>query len=272
MALRICDMAMSATNIQPKINKPASYETAYILRLADEALILGQRLGEMCAHAPMMELDIALTNFSLDLIGQASLLYEHVLELEPLAENIDVLAMTRDLEAYSNSLLVAQPNVDFAHVILRQYLFSTFQKRQYEALLDSKDKTLAAIAEKSLKEITYHIRFTRSWVLRLGDGTEESHRRMKDALDCLWRYTGELFDRDDIVAAATESGLTRDFTRGHAEWRDEVAHILAEAGSLQPPHTRIMLKGGHEGRHDENLGHILKDLQYMQLKYPGLQW
>ncbi len=251
---------------------PSTPQGAYVLRLADNALILGQRLSEMCGHGPEMELDIAMTNFSLDLLGQASLLYEHALNLEPLAPNVDVLAMTRNLEGYRNCLLVAQPNVDFAHIILRQYLFSTFQKRQYESLLSSSDKHLAAIAEKSLKEISYHIRFARSWVLRLGDGTQESRARVADALNGLWRYTGELFDKDEIVSAVVSGELSKDFTLAYSDWKLEVSTTLKTAGGLQPPETLRMLKGGHDGRHDENLGHILKDMQYMQLKYPGLQW
>ncbi len=254
------------------MHNPTTPQTAYILRLADNALILGQRLAEMCGHAPEMELDMALTNFSLDLIGQASLLYEHVLEREDLAPNVDALAMTRNLEEYRNCLLVAQPNANFAHIILRQYLFSTFQKYQYQALLGSNDKKLAAIAEKSLKEISYHIRFAQSWVLRLGDGTEESHEYMEDALECLWRYTGELFEKDEILAAVIDSGLSGDYTQEYKTWEAEVTAILSEAGGLTPPETLRMLVGGHAGKHDENLGHILKDLQYMQLKYPGLQW
>ena len=242
------------------------------MRLADNALILGQRLAQMCGHGPEMELDIAMTNFALDLIGQASLLYEHALCLEPMAGNVNALAMTRNEEDYRNCLLVAQPNVDFAHIMLRQYLFSSFQKRQYEALLGSSDKHLAAIAEKSLKEIAYHIRFAKSWVLRLGDGTPESHARMADALDCLWRYTGELFGRDAITADIIKSGLSADFTLGYEDWQTEMAQTLSAAGGLEAPETLRMLTGGYDGRHDENLGHILKDMQYMQIKHPGLQW
>ena len=263
---------MSSKTQHISAKAPTSPQAAYILRLADNAMILGQRLSEMCGHGPEMELDIAMTNFALDLIGQANLLYEHVLTLEPLAPNVDVLAMTRDLEAYTNCLLVAQPNVDFAHIVLRQYLFSAFQKCQYEALLGSTDKTLAAIAEKSLKEIAYHTRFARSWVLRLGDGTEESHVRMADALDCLWRYTGELFERDETLAAVIEIGLSSDFTLGYEDWQSEMSQTLAEAGGLKAPETLLMLTGGYQGRHDEHLGHILKDMQFMQLKYPGLTW
>ncbi len=254
------------------IKTPTNPETVYILRLADNALILGQRLSEMCGHGPEMELDIALTNFALDLIGQANLLYEHVLTLENLAPNVDALAMTRNLENYSNCLLVAQPNVDFAHIILRQYIFSTFQKTQYTALLGSTDTTLAAIAEKSLKEIAYHIRFAKSWVLRLGDGTDESHARMQDALACLWRYTGELFEKDEVIGAVIENKLSQSFTSKYETWQAEITTTLETAGGLKTPETLRMLTGGHHGSHDENLGHILKDMQYMQLKYPGLQW
>lgn len=243
-----------------------------MLRLADNALILGHRLSEMCGHAPEMELDIALTNMSLDLIGQAKLLFEHIITLEGLAPNADILAMTRPLEQYTNCLLVAQPNVDFAHIMLRQYLFSTMQKLQYEALLGSSDKTLAAIAEKSLKEIAYHVRFAKSWVLRLGDGTEESRERMVDALDCLWRFTGEMFADDMGVKSAVKSGLSADFTRSHENWMLEIEGVLTEAGGLAPPETGRMIMGGHEGQHDEHLGHILSDLQFMQRSYPGLKW
>ncbi|MBL4870749.1 MAG: phenylacetate-CoA oxygenase subunit PaaC [Robiginitomaculum sp.] len=250
-------------------NKP---ETAYIVRLADNALILGQRLSEMCGHAPEMELDIALTNFALDLIGQANLLYEHALNLETLASNVDEFALTRSLDDYHNCLLVAQPNVDFAHIIVRQYFFSTFQKTQYEALLGSNDKTLAAIAEKSLKEIAYQIRLAHGWMLRLGDGTEESRARMVDALDCLWRYTGELFEKDSTLSALIKSGASADFTLEYKNWQSEMMKTFSQAGDLQAPDILQMLSGGHDGQHDENLGHILKGMQYMQLKYPGLQW
>ena len=263
---------MSTKTTQIGVKTPTTPQATYVMRLGDNALILGQRLAEMCGHGPEMEIDMALTNFALDLIGQASLLYEHALSLEDMASNVDALAMTRNEEAYRNCLLVAQPNVDFAHIILRQYLFSTFQKRQYEALLNSSDKQLAAIAEKSLKEIAYHIRFAKSWVLRLGDGTEESHARLSDAVDCLWRFTGELFNLDDVVSAATECGLTEDFTDKYSAWQDEIGQTLGEAGGIKTPDTLNMLKGGQAGMHDENLGHILKDLQYMQIKYPNLQW
>lgn len=247
-------------------------ETVYMLRLADNALILGQRLSEMCGHAPEMELDIALTNMSLDLIGQAKLLFEHILTVENLAPNADVLAMTRPLEQYSNCLFVAQPNVDFAHIMLRQYLFSSMQKLQYEALLNSSDKILAAIAEKSLKEIAYHIRFAKSWVLRLGDGTEESRARMADALECIWRFTGEMFASDEGLSGAVGAGLSADFTQQYGDWLTEVETVLAEAGGLTPPQDTRMIIGGHHGQHDDNLGHILADMQFMQRSYPGLKW
>lgn len=250
---------------------PTSDEMTYVLRLADNAMILGQRLAEMCGHAPEMELDIALTNFSLDLIGQAALLYDCVLARENLAPNSDVLAMTREQSQYLSCLLVAQPNVDFAHIIVRHYMFVTFQKRQYEALLSSKDKQLAAIAEKALKEIAYQIRFSKAWVLRLGDGTDESHERMVEAVDCLWRYSGELFDKDDVLCSVIGSGLTADFTNGYQNWQDEVSDVFAEA-TLNIPSDTHMLMGGYLGKQEDHLGHILVDMQYMQLKYPNLEW
>jgi ring-1,2-phenylacetyl-CoA epoxidase subunit PaaC len=263
-------MSLAEKHIGAKLaTKP---ETLYMLRLADNALILGQRLSEMCGHGPEMELDMAMTNMSLDLIGQAKLLFEHIQAQEDLAPNVDVLALTRPLEQYSNCLFVAQPNVDFAHIMLRQYLFSTMQKLQYEALLNSNDKTLAAIAEKSLKEIAYHIRFSKSWVLRLGDGTEESRSRMAGALDCIWRFTGEMFVRDAVVANGVDAGLTTDFTQSYDDWSLGVTAVLTQAGGLTPPAETRMLLGGYQGRHDDNLGHILSDMQFMQLSYPGLQW
>jgi len=251
---------------------PSTAHTRYTLRLADNALILGQRLSEMCGHGPEMELDIAMTNISLDLIGQAKLLFEHVLARESLAPNIDVLAFTRPLEKYNNLLLVAQPNVDFAHIMLRQFLFSSMQKMQYQALLNSSDKTLAAIAEKSLKEIAYHIRFSKAWVLRLGDGTDESRGRMVDALQCLWRFSGEMFERDEVLAQVVSSGLSDDFTRHYDIWKADIGDVLGQAGGLVAPETGAMIMGGHHGRHDEHLGHILSDMQFMQRSYPGLEW
>ena len=254
------------------VRQPQTVQAQYILRLADNALILGQRLSEMCGHGPEMELDMAMTNMSLDLIGQAKLLFEHILTLEDLAPDADALALTRPLQDYKNCLLVAQPNVDFAHIMLRQYLFSTMQERQYRAALGSDDTMLAAIAEKSLKEIAYHIRFARTWVLRLGDGTAESHNRMVDALESLWRFTGELFSKDPVLGGAVDTGLSADFTLGYGDWQSETTDLLLQAGGLVPPETGRMIMGGYQGRHDEHLGHILADMQFMQRSYPGLQW
>ncbi len=259
---------MPASQYQP----PKTAHAKYILRLADNALVLGQRLSEMCGHAPEMELDIALTNLALDLIGQARLLYTHVLTLEPLAPNPDILAMTRPLGHYTNCLLVARPNTDFAHIVLRQYLFSSMQKYQYEALLDSQDKALSAIVEKSLKEIAYHIRFAKTWVLRLGDGTEESHERMADALDYMWRFSGEMWEKDAVLEETVKQGLSADFTLQKDKWLKENKELLQEAGGLAIPDVGRMIMGGYQGEHDEHLGHILKDLQYMQLKYPNMEW
>ena len=263
---------MRARSPDLSVHSPQRHETAYILRLADNALILGQRLAEMCARAPEMELDMALMNIALDLIGQAKALYEHILELEQLADNADVLAMTRPLSGYTCCHMVSRPNRDFAWIVLRQYLFSSMQKYQYEALLGSSDKTLAALAEKSLKEIAYHIRFARTWVIRLGDGTEESHQRLADALSYLWRFSEEMWQKDGTLEAVIRAGISADFTTAHDKWLDEITATLDEAGGLRLPEVGRMLSGGYQGEHDEHLGHILKDLQFMQLKYPGLEW
>ena len=251
---------------------PQTAHAAYVLRLADNAMILGQRLSEMCGHGPEMELDMAMTNISLDLIGQAKLLYEHCLSLENLAASADVLALTRDIGQYRNCHLVAQPNVDFAHIIVRQYLFSTMQDVQYQALCKSSDTDLAAIAEKSLKEIAYHIRFAKAWMLRLGDGTDESHKRTAAALEELWRFTGELFNQDTILEKVIATGLCTDFTKSHTDWQQQIEALLTQAGGLTIPEPGQMIMGAYQGQHGEHLGHILKDMQFMQLRYPGLEW
>ncbi len=254
------------------IKSPQKPQTKYILRLADNSLILGQRLAEMCGHAPEMELDMALINIALDLIGQARFLYEHVLSYEDLAKTADALAMTRELKSYTPCHLVSRPNHNFAHIVLRQYLFSTMQEKQFQALLTSSDKTLAGFAEKSLKEIAYHVRFAKSWVLRLGDGTEESHFKMQNALSEMWRFTGEMWQADNVLLQAVQDGLTEDFSREYESWQSEVCELFKNAGGLECPQIGRMIMGGYQGEHGEELGHVLKDLQFMQLKYPGLEW
>jgi ring-1,2-phenylacetyl-CoA epoxidase subunit PaaC len=258
----------------------------YILHLADNALILGQRNAEWCGHGPVPEQDIAITNISLDLIGQARNFYQYAARLinespkpegtkpSPLGGGLegaseDTLAYLRKEREYKNCLLVEQPNGDWGQTVVRQYLFSQYQYLLFRQLQNSSDKQIAAIAAKSLKEITYHVRWSSEWVIRLGDGTEESHNRMMKALDELWRYCGEMFIPADYEK---ESGV--DFIRLKDEWLRKVKKVLTEASLIPPSGSggAFMQTGGKEGKHTEHLGYMLTELQYMQRTYPGCEW
>lgn len=242
----------------------------YTLHLADNSLILGQRNSEWCGHGPVLEQDIAITNISLDLIGQARNFYQYAAVLIGGGATEDSLAYLRKEREYKNCLLVEQPNGDWAQTILRQFLFSQFQYLLFQQLQNSKDEQLAAIAAKSIKEVAYHLRWSREWVIRLGDGTEESHSRMLKAIDELWRYTGELFTPAEYEK---ESGI--DFTKINDEWNKKVNDVFNEA-SLIPPSggggATFFQTGGKTGIHTEHLGYILTELQYMQRTYPGSEW
>ena len=238
----------------------------YTLHLADNALILGQRNAEWCGHGPVLEQDIAITNISLDLIGQARNFYQYAATLISNDATEDSLAYLRKEREFKNCLLVEQPNGDWAQTILRQYLFSQYQYLLFEQLKNNKDEQIAAIAAKSLKEITYHLRWSSEWIIRLGDGTEESHNRMLKAIDELWRYTGELFTPSDY-----EIGLGVDFIKLKETWLNKVKEIFAEA-TLTAPEKIFMQTGGKEGKHTEHLGYILTELQYLQRTYPGCEW
>ncbi|MEI9909552.1 MAG: 1,2-phenylacetyl-CoA epoxidase subunit PaaC [Bacteroidota bacterium] len=258
----------------------------YVLHLADNALILGQRNSEWCGHGPILEQDIAITNISLDLVGQARNFYQYAAQLineskkpegskaapSPSGERVggevteDSLAYLRTEREFKNCLLVEQPNGDWAQTILRQFLFSNCQYLLYQQLQTSEDKQLAAIAEKSLKEVTYHLRWSSEWVIRLGDGTEESHQRMLRAIDELWKYTGELF-----VAADYEKESAIDISKLKDPWLDKVKEIFNEA-TLAFPGKTFMQEGGKQGRHTEYMGYILTELQYLQRAYPGSEW
>lgn len=239
----------------------------YILHLADNALILAQRNGEWCGHGPVLEQDIAITNITLDLIGQARSLYQYAATLKADGSTEDSLAYLRTEREFKNCLLTEQPNCNWGQTILRQFLFSTYQYYLYQQLKDNEsDTTLAAIAEKSLKEITYHIRWSSEWVIRLGDGTEESKHRMEKAIENLWPYTGELF----IPAGyENEPGIT--FEEVKRNWLNKVNHIFFEA-TLTMPENVFMHTGGKTGTHTEQLGYILAEMQYMQRTYPGCEW
>jgi ring-1,2-phenylacetyl-CoA epoxidase subunit PaaC len=256
----------------------------YTLHLADNALIIAQRNSEWCGHGPILEQDIAITNISLDLIGQARSLYQYAAELMNVStgggsEGVateDTLAYFRDSRQFKNCLLTEQPNGDWAQTILRQFFFSTYQFLLYQRLQQSTDATLAAIAEKSLKEVTYHVRWSSEWVIRLGDGTEESHVRILQAMDELWMFTGELFTPVAYETAAVKEGVAVDVSALKDEWLQKVSEIFAEATLPSPLEqeqgVKWMQTGGKEGLHTEHLGYILAEMQFMQRAYPGCEW
>ena len=243
----------------------------YALRRADDALILGHRLSEWCGHAPMMEEDMALANMGLDLIGQARELYTYAAKAEGAENDEDKFAYLRDVRQYRNLLLVEQPNGDFARTIIRQFFYSAFADPYWRAMMASKDETLAAIAAKSEKESAYHLRHSSEWVIRLGDGTEESHRRAQTAIDDLWAFTGELFHSDQSDKALVADGLAIDPESLQAVWTQTVASVFQTA-TLKSPASSWMQKGGRSGHHSEHLGHILSELQSLQRSFPGAAW
>lgn len=243
----------------------------YVLRLGDDSLILGQRLAEWCGHGPILEEDIAMTNISLDLIGQATSLLSYAAELEGEGRDADKLAFLRFDREYRNLLLVEQPNGDFGMTMLRQFLFDAYRKPLFEKLQMSVDKHLAAIAEKSLKETKYHLKHSSEWVIRLGDGTEESHTRIQESLNTLWRYTSELFYRDEVDEELEKSGIIPNSEEVESEWRKTVNSVLEEA-TLKVPTNNWKQEGGRKGMHSEHLGYILAEMQYMQRSYPNMEW
>jgi ring-1,2-phenylacetyl-CoA epoxidase subunit PaaC len=243
----------------------------YALRRADDALILGHRLSEWCGHAPAMEEDMALANMGLDLLGQARELYSYAAKIEGNGNDEDKFAYLRDVRQYRNLLLLEQPNGDFARTIVRQFFYSAFADLYWRAMMKSHDATLAAIAAKSEKESAYHLRHSSEWMVRLGDGTEESHRRAQTAIDDLWAYTGEMFEVDDSERGLIEEGIAIDPATLRSQWLVTVASVLHEA-TLVRPSSDWMQEGGRSGRHSEHLGHLLSELQSMQRTFPGATW
>lgn len=254
----------------------------YTLHLADNALILGHRNSEWCGHGPVLEQDIAITNISLDLMGQARNFYQYAARLIneekalPAVRDIeiateDTLAYLRDNREFKNCLLVEQTNGDWGKTILRQFLFSAFQFYLYQTLQNSRDNQLSAIAEKSFTEVTYHLRWSSEWVIRLGDGTEESHQRMVTAIDELWMYTGELFAVTDYELGVVNEAIGVDVSLLKSKWEEKVNEIFSEA-TLPYPDKVFMQTGGKEGKHSEQLGFILAEMQFMQRAYPGCEW
>ncbi len=243
----------------------------YLLRLGDSSLILGQRLSEWCGHGPELEEDIALINVALDLIGQARSLLTYAGEVEGRGRDEDQLAFLRDGTDYRNLLLVEQPNQDFAYTIARQFLFDAFHLELQQALLGSRDERLAAIAGKSVKEVTYHLRHSSEWLVRLGDGTPLSHDKMQTALDDLWVYSGEMFEMDALETALAEAGVVPDRGALRPAWEARVSAVI-EAATLQRTNDGWMQSGGLRGRHSEHLGHILAEMQHLQRAHPGAEW
>jgi ring-1,2-phenylacetyl-CoA epoxidase subunit PaaC len=241
------------------------------LALADDALVLGHRLSEWSGHAPMLEEDIALSNLALDLIGQAQVLYAYAGTLEDKGRDEDKLAYFRTAGEFRNCLLVEQPNVDFAATMVRHLFFAVLMKGYYEALQASSDQTLADLAGKAVKEMTYHVRHASEWVIRLGDGTGNSHARTAAALDELWSYTGELFEMSAGEKALAAAGVAPDRMSVKAEWDLVVGRVLAEA-TLTRPGPRGMLTGGRQGRHSEHLGHLLAIMQVLAREQPDAVW
>jgi len=243
----------------------------YLLGVADNSLILGQRLGELCGHGPSLETDIALTNISLDLLGQVRSYYQYAAQLQGGEATEDTIAFLRLEREYKNVLLVEQPNIDFGYSITRQFLFDVFHLALLEELQNSKDETLAAIARKSIKEVLYHTRFSSDWIRRLGDGTEESHQRIQTAINDLWIYTDELFHQTEADKAMVSEGIGVDVSLLKAAYYQKVSAVLEEA-TLQTPQIEYFQKGGKLGIHSEHMGYLLTELQYMQRTYPNMSW
>ena len=243
----------------------------YALRLGDDSLIIGQRLSEWCGHAPALEVDLSLANVALDHIGQATHFLNLAGAIEGKGRDADALAFRRDVMDFTNCLLTEQPNGDFAQTVARQFLFSHYQALLFAALAAVKDDRFAAIAAKASKEVTYHATLASDWVVRLGDGTEESRARMIAGLDWMWRFADELFEMDDADAAAIEAGAGVDKAAMKAAWDQRIDAVLADA-RLERPAPRRPVLGGRVGRHSEHLGHLLSEMQFLQRAYPGATW
>ena len=244
---------------------------SYLLRLADDHLILGHRLSEWCGHAPSLEEDLALTNIALDLLGQARILYTHAGAVEGAGRCEDQLAYLRLEHEYGNALLLEQPNGDFAHTIVRQYFYSAMMHPFWQASCMASDTEFAAIAAKAEKEVAYHLRHASEWMIRLGAGTVESHQRMTAALANLTGYTAELFEMDEIATIMLAAGISPDLSCIQKKWQEQLDWVLDQAG-LFLPNKSWQQNGGRHGAHTEHLGHILCELQFMQRTYPGLTW
>lgn len=263
---------MDAVTTETKGAELTEARRRFALRLGDDAMILGQQLGKWVGHAPALELEMMIANFGLDLIGEAQLFFEYAAELEGQGRSADDMAFKRDILDYTNLLLVEQPNGDFAETIARHFFYTVFHDLHFQQLQRSNDERIRQIAAKTLNEIRYHERVARQWMLRLGDGTEESHSRLQNAVDKLWRFTGEMFEVDDLTRRLIDAGIAVDLEGLQPTWQERVDAVLADAGSLTLPEGTRMNSGGRRGHHSDHLGHILAEMQFMQRAYPGLEW
>jgi ring-1,2-phenylacetyl-CoA epoxidase subunit PaaC len=243
----------------------------YLLRLGDDRLVLGHRLSEWCGHGPFLEEDIATTNIALDLVGQATLLLKRAGEVENNNRDQDALAYFRDAIEYRNALICELPRGDFAFTTVRQFFFSVYSLHLWEALASSTDADLAGIAAKATKEVRYHVRHASEWMVRLGDGTEESHARAQAAVNELWRFTGELFESDAVEQNAVVDGVGIDSSGLAAPWRSMVDDVLTRA-TLTIPGDVYQQTGGRRGRHTEHLGYLLAEMQSVPRAHPGAKW
>jgi ring-1,2-phenylacetyl-CoA epoxidase subunit PaaC len=243
----------------------------YTLHLADNTIVMGHRNSEWTGHGPILEQDIALSNIALDLVGQARNFYQYAAEMIKGKSTEDSLAFLRGAGEFKNCLLAEQENGDWGKTILRQFFFSAYQYPLYQSLASVQDKRLAAIAEKSLKEVTYHLRWSSEWVIRLGQGTTESYRRMNNALNDLWMYTEELITPSVYEKQVAQLRIGVDVSTISDAWHSRVYEVLGAAGLVIPQHIQMM-KGGKHGRHTDYLQRLLKEMQYMQRTYPGVEW
>lgn len=243
----------------------------YLLRIGDDMLIHGHRLSEWCGHAPMIEEDIALANIALDCIGQSNIFLEQAALINDSVKDQDELAFRRTEREFTNLQLVEQPNEDFAYTVVKLYWISEYYVLLFDKLRESNNQVVRAVAEKSLKEVKYHLRHSRTWVLRLGDGTTESNDRIQNAADDLWVYTGEMFEDDDLTKDLSEKGIAVLNSSIKAEWQENVSRLFEQA-KLKLPESGFFVTGGRIGNHSEFLGHILSEMQYLQRTFPDAQW
>lgn len=243
----------------------------YSLRLGDSSLILGQRMSEWCSNGPILEEDIAMTNLALDLIGQARTMLSYAAKLEGKGKTEDDLAYRRNEREYYNTLLSERPNGNFGDTVVRNFLHSAFSLHLYQALTNSSDEMIAAHAEKSIKEVTYHLRHSSEWLIRLGDGTEESHEKVQNALNDLWEYTGDLFEMNEVDTILIKEGITVDLNKVKSEWKNTVSKVI-ERATLSQPEDAYMHSGRLEAIHSEYLGHLIAEMQFLPRSYPEANW